>query len=221
MTLSMLFANVLRDSDMNEKGRTTVLAMRDLDIRLALRSQLAEAHAQDDTLILDELGLCQGAVRADLAVINGSLAGFEIKSDRDTLQRLPQQAAIYGQVFDYITIVVGSKHARGLTKLIPPFWGITVVSGSRGNVSLKQRRRPRRNKAVDPLSVARLLWRDEAIALLTEFGLDRGLRTKPRRELWSALADAVPFDELSFRVREQLRSREDWRADRPLPRGGD
>src|ERR1700755_210395 len=120
--------------------------MRDRDIRSALHRVLQAEHATDQhTLIVDELGLCQGAARADVAVLNGSLAGFEIKSDRDTLARLPNQAQIYGRVFDYVTIVVGAKHARSIRSSVPSFWGITVASEMDGHLELKTRRQAKRN----------------------------------------------------------------------------
>ena len=79
--------------------------MRDLDVRTAVRAQLVAAHADDDnTRIVEEMGIWSGSVRVDVAVINGELAGWELKSARDNLRRLPQQAELYSQVFDRMTI---------------------------------------------------------------------------------------------------------------------
>lgn len=187
--------------------------MRDRDIRQALHRTLHLEHVGDDqTLIVDELGISQGAVRADIAVINGCLTAFEIKSDRDTLDRLPHQAAAYGRVFDYITLVVGKKHALGISKQIPRCWGVVVVSEEDGCLRLDTRKPARQNNKTDPVAVAELLWRDEALALLSERGLDRGLRSKPRRHLWTALADNLPAAELAECVRHALRTRADWRS---------
>ena len=75
--------------------------MRDLDARTAIRRQLHAAHSADpDTRIVEEMGIWSGSVRIDIAVINGELSGFELKSDRDTLERLPNQADLYSRVFD-------------------------------------------------------------------------------------------------------------------------
>jgi hypothetical protein len=43
-------------------------------------------------LVLDELGIDHGRQRADIAVINGRMTGYEIKSDRDTLAPLSNRA---------------------------------------------------------------------------------------------------------------------------------
>jgi hypothetical protein len=196
--------------------------MRDRDIRSALHAHLwAEHHDDRATLILDELGLCQGAVRADVAVINGSLAGFEIKSDRDTLARLPNQVEVYGRVFDYVTLIVGPKHAATIGKAVPAFWGIVVATEDDGVLHLRSLQSAKRNRNVDALAVARLLWRDEALALLAHHDLDTGLRSKPRRRLWAALVAGLRADELAAAVRETLRAREGWRSDRPPSRCGD
>ena len=44
-----------------------------------------------DTIVLDELGLCHGDVRIDVASVNGELSGYEIKRHADTLARRPKQ----------------------------------------------------------------------------------------------------------------------------------
>src|SRR6266478_524890 len=83
--------------------------LNDDSIRSALRSRLQNQHAgQSDTAFLEELGLCGGRVRVDIAVVNGLLCGYEIKSDRDTLRRLSTQIDVYGKVLDRAILVVGN-----------------------------------------------------------------------------------------------------------------
>src|SRR4051812_4946444 len=105
--------------------------MRDRDIRGALWTLLHQEHKDDaDTLVLDELGICEGAARADVAVVNGSLAAFEIKSDRDTLARLPAQAEAYQRVFDQVTIIVGGRYIERIVEAVPDSWGIVQAAES-------------------------------------------------------------------------------------------
>jgi hypothetical protein len=60
--------------------------MRDRDVRAALLRRLSSDYADDaDTRIVEEMGVWSGSVRIDVAVINGELSGYELKSDRDTL----------------------------------------------------------------------------------------------------------------------------------------
>lgn len=191
--------------------------MRDRDIRARLRADLVAQHAGDSTTrIIDELGLLQGAARVDLAVVNGSLAAFEIKSEFDTLRRLPAQVEAYSQVFDSVVIVVAGGHVKGVRALVPPWWGISAVSEQDGQPAIEIRRKARPNPKPVPRAQAELLWRPEVVALLESRGLADGLRSKPRRELWDALVSALDPVELAREVREALRARQGWRAGPPL-----
>lgn len=63
----------------------------DLIIREALKRLLENRHAKDKKVrIIEELGVHHGTARIDIAVVNGIMHGYEIKSDQDTLQRLPE-----------------------------------------------------------------------------------------------------------------------------------
>lgn len=86
------------------------LLTSDADVRRALRRQLAQDHHPPATRIIEELGLDEGSVRIDVAVVNGRLLGYEIKSDRDTLDRLREQACVYCSVFDEVVLVAGKRH---------------------------------------------------------------------------------------------------------------
>jgi hypothetical protein len=191
--------------------------MRDRDIRATLRAELEARHRDDpDTLILDELGLLQGAARVDMAVVNGSLAAWEIKSERDTLRRLDAQAAAYSRVFDYVTIIAAPSHVAKIEDVVPSWWGVcTAESAGRSHVALEGKREPARNPSLDAHALVELLWRDEALALLEGAGLAVGLRSKPRRALWTALVDHLPLPTLAAEVREALKARRGWRADPP------
>jgi hypothetical protein len=187
--------------------------LRDLDIRRELLRRLRQEHASDlaSTLIVDELGICEGERRVDVAVVNGMLAGFEIKSERDTLTRLRQQRDAYGLVFDEVTLVVSPRHVKAARAVVPRWWGILVASGRRDEVVLRQQRQARRNHTTSDYAVAQLLWRDEALVLLEKHSLADGLRSKPRRLLWEALAASLEPGVLRTEVRDQLRARA-WRA---------
>ena len=181
----------------------------DLTIRSALRSKLLADHAEEeDTALMEELGLCRGRVRVDLALVNGRLHGYEIKSDRDTLTRLETQAEIYMKVFDHLTIVVGSKHLSSIGTRLPECWGILqAIQGGDGRVRFRNVRRPKLNPQRDPRSLAELLWRDDAIRLLVEVADVRGVRSKPRRVVWDRLCDHFDLEEIAHAVNIQLKVR--------------
>lgn len=184
--------------------------MRDKDVRVALHADLRGRHPVGDTLIRDELGLCLGATRVDVAVINGSLVGYEIKSEYDRLDRLAEQARMYGDVLDRATLVAAPRHVDKAARLLPPWWGLTrVVSGPSG-LRLHAERPAQDNPAVQPLAVAQLLWRDEAFDLLEAHGGTVGLRRATRWQLWHEVVERLSVDELRAQARRTLRARRAW-----------
>lgn len=187
--------------------------VRDQDIRAELNRQLDQRHAGDpDTRVVNEMGVLVGSSRIDVAVINGRLEGFEIKSERDNLSRLPRQALAYGRVFDRLTAVCAERHVAHAREVLPPWWGIKIAEPDGESVHIVQQRGARANHMVDPGAVAQLLWRHEALDLLDSLGRARGLRSKPKRVLWTALVEALPPRELRAMVRERLRARKGWLA---------
>ena len=180
--------------------------MRDLDIRNALKKELASLH-DEETIILDELGLCQGAARVDLAVVNGALHGYEIKSERDTLARLPTQQGIYNKVFDRVTLVISQSHVEKANQAVPNWWGIAIATQTEGHVSVRTVREATDNPLVDAFAQTQLLWREEALTALEERALAGGLRSKPKKVLWNRLVTELPPREIGTIVRECLRAR--------------
>ena len=187
--------------------------LRDVDIRHALHAALEAEHAgEPDTLVVNELGICQGAARVDVAVINGSINGFEIKSDADRLHRLDRQSEAYGTVLDTVTLVTSKRHLAAARRQIPYWWGIIEARKSDEGVELKRIRKSRPNRKQQPEAIARFLWRDEALAMLSEYGLDKGMLSKPRSVLWARLAAELNPADLADGVRAALKHREDWRS---------
>lgn len=188
--------------------------MKDIDIRQILLSDLDQKYRSDpDTVIIEELGLCQGISRVDIAIVNGSIHGFEIKSDQDTLKRLPGQVEIYSRSLDEVTLVVGSKHLKEAMNLVPKWWGIITAKETEETTNLSMRRKRKPNPSPDPFAIVQLLWREEVFQALEERGLHRGLASKPRTVLWNKLAECLSFEELGSLVRFTLKSRGNWRSD--------
>ena len=184
---------------------------RDCDIRLALEAKLVQDHGHEpDTIIRHEVGICAGTRRIDMALVNGELTGYEIKSDMDTLARLAGQAEAYGNVFDRAILVTTERHLDGALAMLPNWWGITVAHAEQGNILLETFRDPGLNDKHDSFSLAQLLWREEALDELRLRGLGRGLSNKARHYVWNALADAVLVNDLRSIVRTRLKARPEW-----------
>lgn len=185
--------------------------MRDSDVRKAVRDWLGAIHAHDEnTRIVEEMGVWSGSVRIDIAVINGELNGFELKSDRDTLERLPTQADLYGRVFDHLHLVVGQRHVEKAKTMIPDWWGIIVATQTNGRMELSCVQQAQPNPKPEPYLIAQLLWREEAINLLQLFQLAKGWRSKRTRLIHQRLADEIPFELLKQHVRTALKHRPNW-----------
>jgi hypothetical protein len=152
-----------------------------------------------------------------VAVLNGEFAGYEIKSDEDSLVRLANQARAYGQVLDRAVIVTTARHLEKAIAMLPEWWGVTVARPDGEQVVLEQTRSADLNCKHDPYALAQLLWRDEALEELRMRGLGGGLSRKARHYVWVALAAAVPLPELRIVVRRRLRERRLWSDD--LSRG--
>ncbi|HTW89907.1 MAG TPA: sce7726 family protein [Candidatus Binataceae bacterium] len=191
--------------------------MRDRDVRSAVRQMLRTRYASDpDTKIVEEMGIWSGSVRIDLAVINGELNGYELKSDRDTLERLPLQAELYSRVFDRLTLVVGKRHVAKASKQVPKWWGLWIAEQNGIRVTLRPERESKRNPNPDSYLIAQLLWKEEAIAVLDEFNLAIGWRNRRVKEIHQRLASELSFDRLTERVRATLKGRDGWlRQTRP------
>jgi hypothetical protein len=185
--------------------------MRDADVRKALRRALEEEHAGDiHTRVVEEMNVWSGSARVDFAVINGRISGYEIKSDRDTLSRLPLQRDIYGKVFDNIVLVVGPKHAKNALEIVPAWWGITLASFREDDIFLQPDRPPQQNASQDPMIIVELLSKAEAIELLERYDLATGWRSKRIGHIYRHLVDALPLDALKAGVRDILKKRPNW-----------
>ena len=190
--------------------------MNDRDIRAVLKYELFRRYTNDkDTLVLEELGLRHGAVRIDLVVVNDRIHGYEIKSDRDSLRRLPDQIRVYSSVMDRVTLVVGYRHAYDALRMVPEWWGVKLAEKKKGNgaIVLSDARSPRDNPGVDLNSVVALLWRNEALSILEEMESAKGVRSKTRTDIYRRLVEVSKPEYLRAKIRQQLKSREGWRAD--------
>ena len=186
--------------------------LKDYHVREELFKYLEEQYINcSDTIIINELGICQGQSRVDVAVVNGIMHGYEIKSESDTLERLPRQIEYYNKVFDRVTIVVAVDYLEHVKKMVPKWWGIISVRNRHGEIKLKKLRQGIANKKINPFAVSQFLWKDEALEILKEKGLQRGYLSKPKRVILEHLAETIEINELKDLVNLQLKQREGWR----------
>lgn len=187
----------------------------DHEIRDALhRKKLSTSYyRRPDTLVVNELGLLHGSSRVDVAVINGCIHGYEIKSSRDTLKRLDGQLKAYSVALQKLTFVVAPNHVDELMMSVPEWSGIIVATkGKKGAISFKTLRFAKKNPNFDVISASYLLWKEEAQSLLKS----KGFRPKDinvcRQDLYDLIGRSLDTREIVLSIRKALMSRENWRA---------
>lgn len=189
--------------------------MAEAIVRQALRTHVMGAvHGARDTV--DELWVPRSNERADMAVIGRWLDGFEIKTERDTLKRLPRQIIAYGRLFDRCTAVVAERHEQSASEMLPQWWGITTFHIN-GKATFTTVRKARANPALDPEILVRLLWRDEVMRALISLGLEPN-RKASRGSLWTELLRSASLKQLRSAVRNALLNRDLRHAKMPTRR---
>lgn len=190
--------------------------MRDHIIRAAFhQSILKDAHFCSDTQVIDELGIKNGEVRADIAVLNGKLIGYEIKTDNDNLKRLPHQVVAYSDVFEKVYIVTGSKHLDNVIKVIPEWWGIYLIEiSSNGDPYFSSFRKARVNKKRNAYSLAQLLWKDELAEILNKVLNQTVARRTTKTDMYDLLASNFSINKVSKLVLKYMKTRNSWRINR-------
>lgn len=184
----------------------------DSEIRLHLSKQLSREHDWASTILVEELGLDHGRTRIDIAVLNSSLHGFEIKSSRDTLRRLPSQLSVYSAVLEKLTLVVAPDHLEALDRMLPSWCGV-LVAEKRGpdRLGFRQLKESSQNPNPDPFRIAHLLWKSEALSLLRKYDAVGVSARSNRVQLYERIARHVSTSDLIAYIRQCFVARENWR----------
>lgn len=194
------------NANVTKRAKAPKPVTRDSDIRKVLLAALqTKYNDKSHDLIVEEFG-CKSA-RADVAVINGSLHAFEIKSDSDSLDRLPSQMNAYQGVFEFVTLVCGRRLLDRARAEIPAWWGLQKAVQKNGSVTLRELRTPKPNPHQNALALARMLWKTEALACLRKYG-HRVVNSKhPADEVWQAVAAHIAIPALTDEVRQAIKAR--------------
>ncbi|MBO9555578.1 hypothetical protein [Cellulomonas sp.] len=118
------------------RGETVAVEGLDPEIRAALVAHIEPDGTQRRVrheVLVGGLGAVE--VRIDVLAVTGAdpgtgagglLEAFEIKSDADSVARLPRQITGYEQVAQRCWLAVGSRHHAKATALLPAHWGVLV-----------------------------------------------------------------------------------------------
>ena len=183
-----------------------MLKMKDRDLRNMILKELYQKHEGDNnTKVINEMGLINGAYRIDIAVVNGILHGYELKSESDNLLRLPQQVQNYNRVFERMTIVVDRKYVDPVKLIVPDWWGITTIR--KDKTGLIELRKGRKIKTQDEAALLNLLWKEEYNGLIDILGYPKSLKKIRKHELFEIILNDKRKSIIKKYIYDALRSR--------------
>lgn len=128
---------------------------------------LLGTHSLNTTCMLTEFRA--GRCKADVVLFNGTSTVYEIKSERDSLDRLQKQIDEYLGVFDILQVICGENHLAVLERSIPSAVGIQVLTG---RFTIREYRQAVSNVAnIRPERIFDSLQRHEYLAILEMNGM--------------------------------------------------
>ena len=188
------------------------MLLNDNGVRNLLIDELNNKYKNDpDTRIINELGINNGESRVDVAVVNGIIHGYEIKSDFDTLARLPRQMAYYNKLFQRMTIVSSRKYYQQVYELVPKWWGIKIISHD--GMRLIEKRKGRKQSAQDKDSLLRLLWKKDLEDFIDVMGYPKRMKKLKKHQLLEVFSEEADVYTIQQHVYKSLKTRENWRPD--------
>lgn len=141
--------------------------MNALELTARLVDQYVLPTYSDLELLVCEFEYMQGKRKADLVALSGgNLIAFEVKSERDTLQRLEGQLKGYLDSFEQVYVVTSKAHLQEIKRIADRRVGLIVEAD--GDIFL-HRKAPIR-KRLNPRAV---------VSILTKTALSRFVGIKP------------------------------------------
>jgi hypothetical protein len=189
----------------------------DAEIRDALHLQkLHKYHQCPNTVVVDELGVFHGRKRIDVAVLNGCIHGYEIKSAKDNLLRFDEQLEAYVQCFEKLSIVTASNHIDDILVSLPNWCGLILAEkDDLGIIHFETLIPAKRNPSVNMVAMAHFLWKKEASDLLERLGEKKANLRGTRASLYQSLSERTNTSVLSSWIKNRFMHRENWRVTQP------
>ena len=143
--------------------------------------------------------------RADAAILNGTSSAYEIKSERDKLDRLPDQVSAYLRAFARVIVVTCARHVEAVLELVPRAVGVMVLT-SRYQLSTVREAEEDRDR-IEPSVVFESLRTNEIRNILQRNDVDTPIvpNTRERsllRKLFIQLAPRQVHDSMVLSLQE-------------------
>jgi hypothetical protein len=144
---------------------------------------LLGVHSLQTASIMNEFRV--GECKADVAILNGTATVYEIKSERDSLNRLERQIAAYSTVFAKVYVIAAEGHVRAVEKTVPDYVGIMQLNRRHRITTLREALdQPERTS---PSSIFDSIRTAEARMILTSLGVT--IPAVPNTRLHSVLRE--------------------------------
>ena len=168
-----------------------------------LRSHLESKGSR----VQDELPIAGGCLPADVVEItNNEINGFEIKSDVDTLRRLPNQVKVYSLVFDRCSIVTTKKYLRKVREMVPEWWGIIIATDGEPLDIIHEAEPSPESRASRRQYQGWMLWGGEYEELCVKYGCLKG-RSQSAQARRQRLVAAIGEERFMAEFRDKLANR--------------
>lgn len=193
--------------------------LREQDIKIALIDWLFKKGLLDNATIINEMVVANWSRRADLAVANGHLQAFEIKSDFDTLKRLDGQLETFTSRFEKVTVVCAPKFTYEVTKKVTPDVGVIEYTNTNKGISFKTIQRGRISLIGNKKIYINFLLKKELQLLLIENG--KRFLSESGREVLEHISEQVPLSKIRGFVLNAIKVRYKKTSDSYLKKLGD
>ncbi|WP_214873349.1 sce7726 family protein [Exiguobacterium sp. s140] len=189
-----------------------------------IRHAMNDSFNDDGMFYIEELAIPKRVCLADIVMTSkrdtSGLHGYEIKSEVDSLKRLPLQIEYYSRVFERCTLIVAENHEEKARDMIPDWWGIIVVVregfDSYGEPTDSFTLLDVREASLNPnprqkYALLQLLWRNELLELISSYELDID-RSLKKRGLREQVAKELSSEQLEQQVKQFLLKRDSWKV---------
>lgn len=142
---------------------------------LANRHLLSSLGELGKTKVIFEKGMNYGNLIADAVAFTQyqGIIGYEIKTEYDTLKRLPKQLDSYVRVCNYVIVFCHDSKLEEVEELLDsknyPFVGIISYSDFEGDVITGMYRVPQLSPLFSMKACLSMLWKNEIYAILSAY----------------------------------------------------
>ncbi|QYG00020.1 MULTISPECIES: sce7726 family protein [Massilia] len=128
---------------------------------------LLGVHSLKTASMLSEFRV--GMSKADMVILNGTSTVYEIKTERDNLDRLPGQISDYRKVFAKINVICAENHIDAVEQCVDSSVGILVLNDRHKITTIREALD--RKKFIDPRAVFDSIHKNEALLILDKMGV--------------------------------------------------